>query len=155
MCAYSLDHITPSRLGITHRREYNDLHFKFQGLWGPALASTTRLDIRPKNARYVPVFKERKTGCSARLLQILCVCADHSEFDTGHRRAGQGAGRRCWLWPMSRSATPPSAAMVGLGGLEPPASPLSGARSNHLSYRPNAFREKSAQGCAGSCEGLA
>ena len=27
-------------------------------------------------------------------------------------------------------------AMVGLGGLEPPTSPLSGVRSNHLSYRP-------------------
>src|SRR5208283_2089849 len=26
--------------------------------------------------------------------------------------------------------------MVGLGGLEPPTSPLSGARSSHLSYRP-------------------
>ena len=26
--------------------------------------------------------------------------------------------------------------MVGLGGLEPPNSPLSGARSSHLSYRP-------------------
>ena len=25
---------------------------------------------------------------------------------------------------------------MGLGGLEPPASPLSGVRSNHLSYRP-------------------
>ena len=29
------------------------------------------------------------------------------------------------------------ARMVGLGGLEPPASPLSGVRSNHLSYRPS------------------
>jgi hypothetical protein len=29
------------------------------------------------------------------------------------------------------------AEMVGLGGLEPPTSPLSGVRSNHLSYRPN------------------
>src|SRR5258708_39387810 len=28
--------------------------------------------------------------------------------------------------------------MVGLGGLEPPTSPLSGARSSHLSYRPTA-----------------
>ena len=28
--------------------------------------------------------------------------------------------------------------VVGLGGLEPPASPLSGVRSNHLSYRPSA-----------------
>ena len=26
--------------------------------------------------------------------------------------------------------------LVGLGGLEPPTSPLSGVRSNHLSYRP-------------------
>ena len=27
--------------------------------------------------------------------------------------------------------------LVGLGGLEPPTSPLSGVRSSHLSYRPN------------------
>ena len=26
--------------------------------------------------------------------------------------------------------------LVGLGGLEPPTSPLSGVRSNHLSYKP-------------------
>src|SRR4029078_7083771 len=30
--------------------------------------------------------------------------------------------------------------LVGLGGLEPPTSPLSGARSNHLSYRPKDLR---------------
>ena len=30
--------------------------------------------------------------------------------------------------------------MVGLGGLEPPTSPLSGARSSHLSYRPSQHR---------------
>ena len=29
------------------------------------------------------------------------------------------------------------AEMVGLEGLEPSTSPLSGVRSNHLSYRPN------------------
>ncbi len=27
--------------------------------------------------------------------------------------------------------------VVGLGGFEPPTSPLSGVRSNHLSYRPS------------------
>ena len=80
---------------------------------GPALASTTRLDIRPKNARYVPVFKERDLATMPGRFKSLCVCADHSEV----RFAG----------------------VVGLGGLEPPASPLSGARSNHLSYRPNVF----------------
>ena len=36
--------------------------------------------------------------------------------------------------------------MVGLGGVEPPTSPLSGVRSNQLSYRPL---------YEGSCVGLA
>jgi hypothetical protein len=35
------------------------------------------------------------------------------------------------------------AKLVGLGGFEPPTSPLSGVRSNQLSYRPN-FRGPSA-----------
>ena len=34
------------------------------------------------------------------------------------------------LWPLE---------LVGLGGLEPPTSPLSGVCSSHLSYRPKAF----------------
>src|ERR1700687_5468725 len=34
--------------------------------------------------------------------------------------------------------------MVGLGGLEPPTSPLSGARSSHLSYRPYQNRVETA-----------
>jgi hypothetical protein len=34
--------------------------------------------------------------------------------------------------------------MVGLGGLEPPTSPLSGARSSHLSYRPSQTEEEKA-----------
>src|SRR5215469_15565011 len=34
--------------------------------------------------------------------------------------------------------------MVGLGGLEPPTSPLSGARSSHLSYRPVPTLEETA-----------
>ena len=38
---------------------------------------------------------------------------------------------------MNRSPTPYLGKLVGLGGLEPPTSPLSGVRSNHLSYRPN------------------
>ncbi len=36
--------------------------------------------------------------------------------------------------------------MVGLGGLEPPASPLSGVRSNHLSYRPGFIQQLSLDG---------
>ena len=52
------------------------------------------------------VFKEHETGFSARIDSNLLVCATSSK------------------------------AVVGLGGLEPPTSPLSGVRSNHLSYRP-------------------
>ena len=43
--------------------------------------------------------------------------------------------------------------MVGLGGLEPPTSPLSGVRSNHLSYRPrpdHVFRGMQ-ETCADAC----
>jgi hypothetical protein len=50
--------------------------------------------------------------------------------------------------------------VVGLGGLEPPTSPLSGVRSNHLSYRPIRRRLRHAcrsmRGCAGDlCGSLA
>ena len=38
---------------------------------------------------------------------------------------------------LSQLSYGPIIKMVGLGGLEPPTSPLSGVRSNQLSYRPN------------------
>ena len=41
---------------------------------------------------------------------------------------------------MSNLVTPSSANLVGLGGFEPPTSPLSGVRSNQLSYRPGIHR---------------
>ena len=37
---------------------------------------------------------------------------------------------------LSRLSYGPTLILVGLGGLEPPTSPLSGVRSNRLSYRP-------------------
>ncbi len=48
----------------------------------------------------------------------------------------QGAAARGGRQPISAVATQHQEKVVGLGGLEPPASPLSGVRSNHLSYRP-------------------
>src|SRR5262249_61796516 len=41
--------------------------------------------------------------------------------------------------------------MVGLGGLEPPTSPLSGARSSHLSYRPKSCRVQILAWLVSSC----
>ena len=76
------------------------------------MPSGTRLSLNRhvwtfvSNARYIPFVKERDPGFSAGPLQDRYVCVVTSKE------------------------------MVGLGGLEPPASPLSGVRSNHLSYRP-------------------
>ena len=42
--------------------------------------------------------------------------------------------------PSSDKAVKPRPIMVGLGGLEPPTSRLSSARSNQLSYRPESMR---------------
>jgi hypothetical protein len=63
-----------------------------------------------------------------------------------HSRRGVNILRRwAWrirscskLWVEAFGTTPGNLLkrMVGLGGLEPPTSPLSGARSSHLSYRP-------------------
>ena len=38
--------------------------------------------------------------------------------------------------PVQRFANDGAIAQLGLSGLEPPTSPLSGVRSNHLSYKP-------------------
>ena len=38
---------------------------------------------------------------------------------------------------LSQLSYSPIQRLVGLGGFEPPTSPLSGVRSNQLSYRPN------------------
>jgi len=71
----------------------------------PALASTTRLDIRLKRSLR-PSFQRTRYRLQRQSASNLLVCAIDIQR------------------------------VVGLGGLEPPASPLSGVRSNHLSYRP-------------------
>src|SRR4029079_15326486 len=75
-------------------------------------------------------------GCNAQVL-IKIVCAYHSIGKLG------GASRDRTDDPLlakqvlsQLSYGPLVRTLVGLGGLEPPTSPSSGARSNHLSYRP-------------------
>ena len=58
-----------------------------------------------------PNFQRTPPGLNAQWLQTLCVCRSSREIIQ----------------------------VVGLGGLEPPTSPLSGVRSNHLSYRPKSL----------------
>ena len=104
VCAYSLDHITPSCLGATRIPANGTTYHTFN-----KAARAARLSLYDtlwtfvSNARYIPIFKEHAPATVPRHLKV-CV---RSTFR-----------------------------VVGLGGLEPPASPLSGVRSNHLSYRP-------------------
>ena len=46
---------------------------------------------------------------------------------------------------LSQLSYSPVIEVVGLSGLEPPTSPLSGVRSNHLSYRPTSRYSSSFQ----------
>ena len=64
------------------------------------------------NARYVPDCQRTRHRLQRQAASNLVVCA------------------------VSSRVCPREQMVVGLGGLEPPASPLSGVRSNHLSYRP-------------------
>ncbi len=147
VCAYSLDHITPSYLkeiripanGTTYSLQIRQLAL-------PALASTTRCRHSSKTLATSRFSKNMPRPQCQGISK--CVCADHSEeafaslvstrlLVACHGFLGQGAAARRWREPMSGVATQPQESVVGLGGLEPPASPLSGARSNHLSYRPN------------------
>ena len=67
--------------------------------------------------------------------------------------AGKAPAHEVGFKPMSAAATPPGTDVVGLGGLEPPTSPLSGVRSNHLSYRPRSDPRCGMQEtCADACE---
>ena len=89
--------------------------------------------LRPKLSK-----SPNKTSTSCRY-QNLLVCAVISRTGGADRdRTGDPLLAKQVLSQLSYSPELVSLrSMVGLGGLEPPTSPLSGARSNHLSYRPN------------------
>ena len=108
VCAYSLDHITPSCLeGYAYQRTVR-LNHLIKMATPSRLSLDTLQDLRLKrsfdsSSRFSKNMPQpQRQGISK------CVCAVIQRY-----------------------------IVVGLGGLEPPASPLSGARSNHLSYRPN------------------
>ena len=110
MCAYSLDHITPSCLRMTRiPANGTTYHYFNKAARAARLSLTTRCRHSSQTLATSRFSKNmpqpQRQGISK------CVCAVIQRY-----------------------------IVVGLGGLEPPASPLSGARSNHLSYRPNVSR---------------
>ena len=100
----------------------------------------------------VYIFKEHHAGLSAGWLQInLCVRVFYTSEAVVPGTGGASRDRtddpllakqvlsQLSYGPMPSKSVALKSVVVGLGGLEPPASPLSGVRSNHLSYRPISF----------------
>lgn len=141
MCAYSLDHITPSCLGAIflpvgtkHRREIQRLNLL--GTRGPRLSLTTRLSSCLRRSLLPYFSKNHRQATVPGDIQILCVRSDRY-IKESRWWSLSGSNRRppaCKAGALPAELRPH---VVGLGGLEPPASPLSGVRSNHLSYRPS------------------
>ena len=104
----------------------------------PTCLNDTSGSAEPKRFVTSQVVKERQTGLNARWQNLVCVRSIQKGRGLSHRGElfiEQSAHGCVVLLRLSTHGCVDKL-MVGLGGLEPPASPLSGVRSNHLSYRP-------------------
>ena len=149
ICAYSLDHITPTSLVVVYGAgsECDTPHTKCR-----ELICISRLESTSQ------IFKEQ-------LLHPMCSVKYSSMtqiLNTTHFGRVGGASRdrtddpllakqvlsQLSYGPVGRKhfhtvqtqgqrTEGRTSTVVGLGGVEPPTSPLSGVRSNHLSYRPD------------------
>ena len=87
---------------------------------------------------FIQIVKER---CPAKGLPSKSGRSEHAvraHFCLLQWWSQAGSNRRppaCKAGALPAELWPPE--LVGLGGFEPPTSPLSGVRSNHLSYRPD------------------
>ena len=75
VCAYSLDHITPSCLGCNTPYEHTTITSNSRPLPRPALASTTRWRLRLKRS-LLPLFSKNRTRPQCQAISKW-VCADH------------------------------------------------------------------------------
>ena len=88
VCAYSLDHITPSCLGMTRiPANGTTYHYFNKAARAARLSLYDTLWTFVSNARYIPIFKEHAPTSTSR--HSMCVCAHHSEWwvweDSNHR----------------------------------------------------------------------
>ena len=128
--------------GTLTRGDYRDCNktYNLANKFVPHLQATT-LSVYSKNALISPAL--HKTGYIKNYgptSRINWYCSK----GTGGAKRGRTADLLRAKQALSQLSYSPtgvytirSQAVVGLGGLEPPTSPLSGVRSNHLSYRPS------------------
>ena len=125
VCAWSLDHITPSRLRITSQTTL---------FTSPTCLNDTFDSFEPKRLLRPKFSKNTKQASTPVPFQNRSCARAVSLRDGG---ASRDRTDDPLLAKQVLSQLSYGPIVVGLGGLEPPASPLSGVRSNHLSYRPN------------------
>ena len=158
MCAYSLDHIT-SRSLRSHGAGLVRIRHGFQDGRQKDLTKVKTKSALIPIALKIQIVKERCAGpCPnhhAARAHPCCVMIRHlargwwSQAGSNRRPPACKAGALpAELWPRCVGGRPPfgdsgprrdeAPKLVGLGRFELPTSPLSGVRSNQLSYRPGA-----------------
>jgi hypothetical protein len=95
-------------------------------------ATALPAELRPLGEAKVWFWPQTPAGTSVPLAAPRISAGARS----GLRRSRVGTRAAFWRRPTGRRRLRPRKIMVGLGRLERPTSPLSGVRSNHLSYRP-------------------
>ena len=106
----------------------------------PAIRPSSRQALARSTKLINRIGKDRNASICSTLRQDLAVQTWWSQ--TGSNRRPHACKARALpteLWPRFKTRRRPKA-VVGLGGLEPPTSRLSSARSNQLSYKPGRRR---------------
>ena len=106
----------------------------------PAIRPSSRSALARSTKLINRIGKDRRASVCSTLRQDLKVQTWWSQ--TGSNRRPHACKARALpteLWPRLKTRRRPKA-VVGLGGLEPPTSRLSSARSNQLSYKPGRRR---------------
>ena len=110
------------------------------GSLSPAIRPSSRRALARSTKLINCIGKDRNTSICSTRRQDLAVQTWWSQ--TGSNRRPHACKARALpteLWPRFKTRRRPKA-VVGLGGLEPPTSRLSSARSNQLSYKPGRRR---------------
>ena len=139
------DRCRPALAATTATFPLNDVDFALIWDFGPASLQTLLIRTICVSAFVAiePQGRDDKSGGDRRDRTDDLMLAKHalSQLSYVPKRGAITSDGRESTAPPSGSATPTSprcgSHLVGLGRLERPTSPLSGVRSNHLSYRPS------------------
>ena len=155
VCACSLDPITRNPVdGIQGLRSGRALYVTLPRAITRARSLRT-FHIVKEQSRLEPRSKRRRPEPIPNAIALHGTCKNNNQSINNHRFGTHRRwswisvrGRAGWWSQAGSNRRPPACkagalpaelwphGLVGLGGLEPPTSPLSGVRSNRLSYRP-------------------